>query len=321
MALQREIWEGELLQRLRNVDEGHLTPIPDYSSRVVISPMGAATIHLVDIGVDPAIIINNAAYPIAGAARTDRDVPLSLDKVETENTLVTDDELEALPYDKNNSVLNQHQGTLSEGIVEIGTHRLAPDADTATTPIVPTSGAADLTNPLLKAMTIADITSLQLKFNELRIPQRDRVLVLDPKHVRDIALADEAFRDQYHVIQSGRPVDMYGFRIYMYTANPFFQGDVLANYAKQAYGTVYNNGIGAAAVRHRHASIAYYAPRMFKAMTTPKMYLDRAENNPQFRRSEVGFRMYFVAQSKLPQSLAAVDKSPHCIGAIVAADA
>lgn len=309
-----------MLQRLRNSDEGHLSAIPDYSNKVVISPAGAASIHLVDIGVDPNLLINNASYPIASAQRTDRDLVLALDKVETDNTTVTDDELEALPYDKNNSVMMQHQETLQEGRVEIGTHRLAPNANTASTPIIDTTGAADPTNTLLKALAIKDIVSLKLKFDELRIPKMGRVLVLDPKHSRDLCLVDQVFEKQYHEIQSGRPLNLYGFQVFEYTANPFYAGATLGTYAKQAYGTVYNGGVGVATARHRHASIAYYAPRQFKAMTTPKLYLDRAETNPEYRQSKLGFRMYFLAQSKLPQAVAAVAKSPHAIGAIVAAD-
>lgn len=320
MGLQREIWEGEMLQRLRNEDEGHLSMIPDVSGKVVFSKKGAASLHLTDLGLDPNLLINNAAYPISTNPRTDRDIVISLDKIETDNTTITDDELEALPYDKENSVMNEHQDTLSEGRIEIGTHRLGPDADTPTTPILDTTGSADVTNPLFKAMTIADIVSLKLKFDELRIPRKGRVLVLDPKHVRDLLLVDEAFQGQYQTIELGRPVKMYGFQIFEYVANPFYQGDALANYAKQAFATVYNGGVGAAAVRHRHASLAYFSPRMVKAMTSPKLYLQRAEDHPTTRESLIGFRNYYIAMPKLPQSLVAVDKSPHCIAAIVASD-
>lgn len=318
MALAKEIWEGEMLQRLRAEGEGHLDAIPDYSSKVQMAN-GAASIHLVDIGADPGLLINNAVYPIPNSQRIDRDLVLSLDKVETENTTVTDDELEALPYDKNNSVIMQHQGTLREGIMKLGTYGVAPNADTPTTPLLETTGAADDLG-VFKKLRSRDLTIAQLRFDKLNIPAGSRVAVLSPEHCRDLLDEDQQFRAQWHIIQSGRPVDMYGFRLYKYNANPFYAGATQAVWAKQAFGTVYNGGVGAAADRHRHATLFYYTPRLFKASTGVKMYLDRAETNPDFRQSRVGFRTYTKHQTKLPQEAVAVAGSPHSIGAIVAAD-
>lgn len=319
MGLQKEIWEGEMLQRLRNIDEGHLAGIPDYSGKIIMKK-GGAIIHLVDLGQDPGLLVNNTVYPINSAQRTDRDITISLDKIETENTTVTDDELEGLPYDKQNSVIQEHQGTLAEGRLALGTHGLGPDADTATTPLLPTTGAND-DDGTFKKLTPRDLTLAQLRFDKLNIPAGNRIAVLSPEHCRDLLDADQKFQNQWHIIQSGRPVDMYGFKLYKYNANPFYAGANEAAWAKQAFGVANNNGVGTADTRHRHATLFYYTPRLFKAMGGMNMYYAKAEENPSMRESEVGFRTYSIVQPKLPQSLVAADKSPHSIGAIVAAEA
>lgn len=321
MALQVEVYEGELLRRLETADEGHLNGIPDRTSAVQINKMGLATVHLVDLGQRPGLLVNNTTYPITGAQRTDRDITHDVDKLETTNTIVTHDELEALPYDKENTVLDDHEFTLREGRVKHNTYGLGPDANSTSTPIIETTGAAADYNQLFKRCTVKDITLLKLKLDLLKIPQAGRVLVLSAEHANDLLQEDEAFRNQFHIIATGRPVDMYGFKLYMYIDNPFYQGDVLANYAKQAFGAVYNQGLGAAGVRHRRASLAYHPLMMWKTMTTPMMYYDEAEKNPRLRQAEVGFRMYTTARPMLPQTETPGADSTHAIAAIVPADA
>ena len=100
-GLLREVWTGELLKAFRQ-EATFLTGIPNYSSKVV----GGKTksIHLVDVGADPAVLVNNTTYPIATSQRTDGDVAIGLHKFETENTTVTDDEMEGVAYDKIKSV-------------------------------------------------------------------------------------------------------------------------------------------------------------------------------------------------------------------------
>ena len=290
------------------------------SGKVLITPKGFACLNLTDLGAKPNVLIDNNTYPIPSNPRTDRNVQIGLHKVETDNTEVTDDELSGLPYDKRSTVLDDHGLVLDEGVTGHMTWSLGPNANAASTPIIETTGAAASYNPLFKKCTPEDLSTLQLRLNLLKIPQSGRILVLDPRHVKDLADADQKFENQFHVIQTGRPVNMYGFMIYMYMANPFYAGADLANYAKQAFGTAYNQGVGAAAVRHHHASIAYHPAMCWKARSRAFMYCSRAETNPANRLAEVGFRMYIKAGPILPQNMAAQTGTTHGIAAIVSSD-
>ena len=87
-----EVWTGELVKSLRGGLEGSwLDGVPDQSSIV-----NNDVIHLVDVGVDPDVLINNTTYPIPTQALSDKDIAVKLDKFQTKVTPITDDELYAL---------------------------------------------------------------------------------------------------------------------------------------------------------------------------------------------------------------------------------
>ena len=89
-----EVWTGELVKGLREFLTGSwLDGVPDQSSIV-----NNDVIHLVEVGVDPDVLINNTTYPIPLQALEDKDIAISLDKFQTKVTPVTDDELNAISY-------------------------------------------------------------------------------------------------------------------------------------------------------------------------------------------------------------------------------
>ena len=91
-----EIWTGELVKALRSGLEGSwLDGVPDQSSIAEND-----VIHLVDVGVDPDVLVNNTTYPIPLQALEDKDIAVKLDKFQTKVTPITDDELYAISYDK-----------------------------------------------------------------------------------------------------------------------------------------------------------------------------------------------------------------------------
>lgn len=71
-----EIWTGELVKALRSGLEGSwLDGVPDQSSIAEND-----VIHLVDVGVDPDVLVNNTTYPIPLQALEDKDIAVKLDK-------------------------------------------------------------------------------------------------------------------------------------------------------------------------------------------------------------------------------------------------
>ena len=65
-GVYREIWTGELVESFQpQIEASFLNEIPDESRWVQSSGSGEnQVIHLVDIGADPTVLINNTTYPI-----------------------------------------------------------------------------------------------------------------------------------------------------------------------------------------------------------------------------------------------------------------
>ena len=283
MGLQVELWTGELIKGFRS-SSGFLSRIGSKDQYVVNN-----TIHLAQIGVDPKVLINNTTYPIASAVREDSDVPIGLDKFDTENTIITDDELHGLPYDKPGSVIEQHREVLQESTADKAIHSLCPAEDTDNTPVFFTTGDSNgYTNPRKRA-TVADIIKLKKALDDLKVPLEGRELVFCSQHVEDLLLTNQAFKEQWYNTKSGVLMDMFGFIISQYVTNPKFVSTTLK---KKAFGAA------AAAATDLEASVVYYNKRAVQATGTATMYHAKAADNPQFRQSVIGFRLHHLCLPK-----------------------
>lgn len=98
--------------------------------------------------------------------------------------------------------------------------RLAPQKNTAKTPVIATTGDDDGTGR--KRITRQDIISLKEKFDKLRVPTQGRRLVLCSDHVNDLLMVDQKFADQYYNYTTGKIANMYGFAVYEFANNPYY---------------------------------------------------------------------------------------------------
>ena len=127
----KEIWTGEMVKALREFLVGSwLDGIPDNSSLV-----DNDVIHLVDVGVDPDVLVNNTTYPIPLQNLNDADITISLDKFQTKVTPVTDDELYAISYDKISRVKESHSNAINDSKFAKAAHALCATSHTAKTPV------------------------------------------------------------------------------------------------------------------------------------------------------------------------------------------
>lgn len=282
MGLLRELWTGELLKKFRH-EGSWLSRIPNRSDLVINN-----TIHLVDIGADPEVLINNTTYPIPVNLRTDSDVPIGLDKFDTENTAVSDDELQGLPYDKPGSVINQHNETLEEKTAEKAAHSFAPSTTATGTPIIVTTGSSNGETIARKRLLPADIITAKKKLDKLKVPKKDRILVLCPEHVEDLLMVDEKFAMQYKNMKSGEVLPMYGFDIYEFGGNPKYT-QAAGVYTKKAFGSADDDA------NDHVSSFFLYTGRTMQFRGTVNMYQSLASQDPEYRRSVVGFRLYHMA--------------------------
>ena len=285
-----EVWTGELVKRLNaGLQATFLQGIPDYSANV-----NNEVIHLVDVGGDPDVLVNNTTYPIPVQDLTDGDIAIGLDKFQTKATRVTDDELYAISYDKFGSVVDRHREAIVTVKYKKFAHALAPYSHTAKTPVIQTSGDTDTASGR-KKITPKDIIALKRAFDNMEVPEDGRVLVLCPDHVNDLLEQDQSFKEQYYNYTSGKLMNMYGFEVYTFVNAPYFN----KNGVKLAYNAT------PTATDHK-GSFAFYRPRMFRAQGTTKMYYSEAVTNPQTQENLVNFRNYDIVLPKKMEAIGAI---------------
>ena len=285
-----EVWTGELVKKLNaGLQATFLNGIPDYSTNV-----NNEVIHLVDVGGDPDVLVNNTTYPIPIQDLKDGDIAIGLDKFQTKATRVTDDELYAISYDKFGSVVERHRESIVTVKYKKFAHALAPYSHTAKTPVIQTSGEKD-TATGRKKITPKDIIALKRAFDNMEVPEDGRVLVLCPDHVNDLLELDQSFKDKYYNYTSGKLMNMYGFEVYTFVNAPYFN----KNGVKLAYNAV------PTATDHK-GSFAFYRPRMFRAQGSTKMYYSEAATNPQTQENLVNFRNYDIVLPKKMEAIGAI---------------
>lgn len=283
-----EVWTGELVKQLRGgMTASFLDGVSDYSDAV-----NNEVVHLVDVGGDPDVLINNTTYPIAAQELEDGDIALGLDKFQTKKTPVSDDQLFAISYDKMGSVIERHGDAITIAKFKKAAHALAPNSNTAKTPVVPTSGEDDNGR---KKCTRKDIIALKRKLDALQVPTAGRRLVLCSDHVNDLLEDDQKFRDQYYNYTTGKIANMYGFEVYEFENCPYF--------TKEGTKVPFKNSPSGT---DHQASFCFYTKRVFRAQGSTKMYYRDAQTNPDYQQNEVNFRHYYIVLPKKMEAIGAI---------------
>lgn len=284
-----EIWTGELVKQLRGgMTASWLDGVSDYSAAV-----NNEVVHLVDVGGDPDVLINNTTYPIPAQELEDGDIALGLDKFQTKKTVVSDDTLFAISYDKIGSVIERHGDAITIAKFKKAAHAVAPQSDTDTTPVIPTSGEAGADGR--KKLTRKDIIELKRRLDAKGYDPTGRRLVLCSDHVNDLLEEDQKFRDQYYNYTSGKIANMYGFEVYEFENCPF--------YTKEGTKVAFKTTPGGT---DHQASFCFYTKRLFRAQGSTKMYYKDAVTNPDNQANEVNFRHYYVVLPKKNEAIGAI---------------
>lgn len=278
-----EVWTGELVKYLRRgLEATWLDGIPDNSSIVEND-----VIHLVDVGVDPDVLVNNTTYPIPLQALEDADIPIGLDKFQTKVTPITDDELYAISYDKMTRVKESHGNAIKDAKFAKAAHAMCANSNTAKTPVLATTGESDPETGR-KKMTVGDLLRMKRAMDKLNVPTEGRRLVLCNDHVNDLLETDQKFKEQYNIDRNNGTVGrLYGFDIYEFTNNPLYTAEGVK---KDVFAT--------ADTGEFQCSFAFYTQRVFKATGSTKMYYSPASTDPEYQRNKVNFRHYFIAMPK-----------------------
>lgn len=279
----KEVWTGELVKALRaGLEATWLDGIPDNSALV-----DNDVIHLVDVGVDPDVLINNTTYPIDLQALDDADITISLDKFQTKVTPITDDELYAISYQKMARVKESHANAINDAKFLKAAHAMCPSNNGTNTPVLKTTGEYVDGASGRRRLTLKDIVNLKDAFDKAKIPTQGRRLVLCSDHVNDLLLVDQNFKDQYYNYTTGKIANMFSFEVYEFVNNPLYTTAGV----KKAMNTTASAG-------EFQASFAFYTQRVFKATGSTKMYYSDAATDPEYQRNKINFRHYFICMPK-----------------------
>lgn len=230
-------------------------------------------INLAECGADPEVVEDNNTWPLTPSQRDDEGIKIPLATFDTKPTHITNVEELETAYNKQESVARQHTNSLRKKASTSAAFNIAPKKNSATTPVLKTTGAdrGDGT----KALRYEDITELSLKFNEGDLPQEGRVLLLCPKHQADLKNADMKL---FKALMVDGKLD--GFKVYMYTGNPRYN---VETGEKLPYG----------AATGADTSVAFVNSEVMRAMGD-------IEGGPEARWADyrgvlIGFQMRFVA--------------------------
>ena len=286
------MWERELIDKFR-FEHSWVSRIPSKDQYV-----NNNVINLQEIGVDPNVLIDNNTYPIPTSGRTDNSNPIALNLYETENTKIGYQELTALPYDKEGSVIRQHRETLEETGSNHGLFNIAPTSHTASTPVLSTSGGDDGSGR--KKLITKDIIALKTAFDNLGVPKKGRILVLSSEHVSDLLIEDLSFQKRYNNWESGAiAANFYGFEIFE------------DNYSVVYDATNTKKAFAAAAVgTDRNSSTAFHVSRTVRAKGDVKMFYSAAETDPEGRATKVGFSIYGLILPKKAEGIGSIVSVP-----------
>ena len=289
-GLYTEAWTGYMSKAFRTDPEGlgwyaRIRSFDQYVNNDVI--------HFINIGGDPTVLVNNTTYPIGVETLDDADKAISLDKYQTKATVVTDDELYALSYDKMATVIERHKEAMAEKRYSRAIHSIAPTENATLTPVITTSGTAVDGR---KILTRSDILKLKKQFDKNKVPKVGRILVLCADHIADLLENDQKFAGQYYNYETGKVSKLYGFEIYEYDDCPYYNVSTLK---KLTYGAI-------PTATDMQSSVAFHPVRMMKANGTTKTYASAAKDNPTTQENLINFRTYSICLPLKDEAMGAI---------------
>lgn len=265
-----KVWNRYIIEKLRRVNDWLIKSRDE--SRYVL---GGATVYIPQAGADPAIEVNTSTYPGVAVQRTDSDVNYNLDRFRTVPSHVAWEELQAISYDKIDSVLSGHSNALAEAIGDVMLVKWAP---TVAGKIITTTGAdrdgVGNQTGTRKKFTEKDLARAMVAMNVANVPKVGRVAIIEDNMYGDFYddLSDKLMNafNQFADNKTGMVGRLHGFDIYTRSA--------VLNYAN---GSSTPNAYGATQLPTDNlASICYQQDMVCRAIGETKLFTDR--DNPLY---------------------------------------
>lgn len=175
----KETWRPYIVERFWK-DNGFLKTFTDESDAVVAGRI----VHIPQPGSKPNVTVNRAVFPATAVRRTDTDVVYAFDEYTTDPTHIPNIDEVHLSYSKQDSVLGDHMGTLTETVADDILIKVAANGTiarttggAAATQVAPLPGSAQTGNRL--GFHHDDLKRQMTLFNIAKVPKNDRFALID----------------------------------------------------------------------------------------------------------------------------------------------
>ena len=189
--IPQEFWSSYIVEKLRRTNP-HIMLCFDESKYI----KGGSVVYIPQAGAQPSVVKNRGFGAAAAVQRGDTAVMYGLDVFTTDPTAITNAEANEISYEKTDSVLGDHTGTLAETIGDELTYSwvkgVKPAVGGGTTVEflpsgrqIPTAGTATAVNAedgqtgTRKAFTYKEVQLMQAKFNKDNVARDNRYAMVE----------------------------------------------------------------------------------------------------------------------------------------------
>lgn len=223
MAIQKEIWEGDIVGNLFKAN-----PFMNYAFNADQYVLAGKVVHVPNAGAAPTIAKNRSSLPATIAKRTDTDVTYALAEYTTDPILIPDADTVELSYDKRQSVTSEMQEGLFESVGDWMLYDWFTGLNAAgnaqvTGTIIRTTGGDVTTHTTSatgnrKKLLKEDLKAAQVVMNKNKIPKEERYAIIDSEMYSqlmdddDLKKRDGAQGGEAN-LKEGVIMKLYGFNI------------------------------------------------------------------------------------------------------------
>ncbi len=281
-----EIWSSRVRERITTQNVAPwLDGIPEIDGELQVNNMGdmseSNTIHVPISTFAVDVLVNNTTYPIPVQAYSDTESLLTLDKLQTKVTTLTDDQVIGASYNRIDTATRSHVVAITSKKYKKALHAMAPASNTSDTPVLIPTGAVVAGR---KTLTYGDLIALKLAFDNMECPADGRRLVLCAEHWADLANAGGVNAQQLMNFKTGDPAPVLaGFEMYQYVVSP--------KYTTGGAKVAFDAALPAGAV---NASVAFWTGNIGKKTGITKQYFKRAIDDPDTQTNRIAYRHYYI---------------------------
>lgn len=291
-----EVWLNRVIQNLDDSDQATflngISELPvDVSQINEGTPSEKNKIYVPVTEFEVDVLVNNNSYPIPIQEYADDTIEITLDKYQTKQTPISDDQTIGASYDIIDVVTKSHVRSILVQKIQRAIHSIAPLAETVNTPVLEATGDADATGR--KRLTYEDLVEARKQCKGFGMPR----IVLNDDHWADLLLDRKNFGNQLVNYAEGKPNPrIAGFEIHKYDGQmPIYTSAK----AKKPYGAI-------ADATDKVASVIFVKEAIAKKTGITKQYFKPSKEDTATQSNTLNYRHYFIVTPFQNRKIAAI---------------